>query len=105
MDRQQAQEVLAKCETIVFGSWEFTSDGKGTYFGRLLSGAQDTPDAQAFRVDFVSNKLADMKISEDVAQQHPEGLDLDRKIRQLETTQHLCEFLVMSVFSPNSSLS
>ena len=72
MDRQQFQEVIAKGETIVFGSWEFTSDGQSTYFGRLLTRARDTLDAQAFRIDLISNKLAGMWISEDVMQQHPE---------------------------------
>ena len=68
MDRQQVREELVKGEMIIFESWEFTSDSQGTYFGRLLSGAQDAPDARASRVDFVNNKLADIKISEDVVQ-------------------------------------
>ena len=46
-----------------------------------------------------------MKISEDVVQQRPEGLDLVGKLCQLEKTRHLCEFLTGSVFSPDSSLS
>ena len=54
------QKVLAKGETIVFGSWEFICDVQSTYSGHLISGAQ------AFRIDLVSNKLASMKIFEDV---------------------------------------
>ena len=82
MDRQQAQEVL----TIVFGSSEFISDGQGSYAGCLISGAQKTLDEQTFKIDFISNKLADMEISEDVVEQHPEGFDLAGKLRQLDKT-------------------
>ena len=95
---QQAQDVLAKGETIVFGSRGFTSDGQITCSGRLLSRARDTPDARAFKLGFVNSKLASMKISEDIAQQHPEGFKLAGKLRQLEKTRHLCEFLMGSFF-------
>ena len=83
--------------------WEFISDGQGNYAGRLISETQKTLDDQPFKIDFVSTKLADMKISEAVIGQHLEGCDLTWKLRQLYKTRHFCDFLVGSISLPNST--